>query len=108
MTVIGNNARGPQDAATSLPPGKQRSSRMEALLRALTSSLDMAARGYLCAPLVECDPLVDPECTEAGVKLLVPESPSKSVRISIQMFASHGDVPSPSLHVTPHIQGDDA
>lgn len=104
MTVIGNPSQGLQDAATAMPSGKQRSSRIQALIHSLTCSLDMAARGYLCAPLVECDPLVDPECTEAGVKLRVPESPRKPVPTSVQAPVYRADV----LSTEPRSQGDDA
>jgi hypothetical protein len=63
----------------------------------------MAARGYLCAPLVECDPLVDPECTEAGVKLRVPDSHGKPARISIQAPAFRADTSSTEPYSPPNV-----
>ncbi len=66
----GGSARRPQMAAEAAGHGGTRRVYLsESLLDAITHSLDVAARGYLCAPLVDCDPATDPECSEAGKKL---------------------------------------
>jgi len=44
------------------------------MMNSLISCLDLACRGYLCAPLVDCDPETDPECGSAGKKLLMPDA----------------------------------
>ncbi len=52
---------------------------MHALLESLTHSLDLACRGYLCAPLVDCDPMTDPECGPTGKKeVQFPEPASRA------------------------------
>ena len=86
MTVIGSNTDRLQTAAgtTGSDTGGARSVsvRMHGLLHSLTYSLELACRGYLCAPLVDCDPVTDPECSEAGKKLQFPTPTTEAVRTS--------------------------
>ncbi|WP_263356284.1 hypothetical protein [Acidicapsa ligni] len=44
---------------------------MTLLLGSVTSCLALACRAYLCAPLVDCDPVNDPDCGPTGKKVLV-------------------------------------
>jgi hypothetical protein len=73
MTVIGRCTQRPLVAAGSEAGGGRTTPRTQGFLQSLTHSLDLACRGYLCAPLIDCDPLTDPECGPAGKKLLEPE-----------------------------------
>ena len=83
MTVIGSNTDQLHSAVGSAKGGAQHASlRMHGLLHSLTYSLELACRGYLCAPLVDCDPATDPECSESGKKLQFPDPAVERVRIS--------------------------
>jgi hypothetical protein len=73
MTGIGGNNRLLHMAAESATGGHVPGRRMHALMDSLTHSLELACRGYLCAPLVDCDPETDPECSAAGKKIQFPE-----------------------------------
>jgi hypothetical protein len=71
---------------------------MQALLDSLTHSLDLACRGYLCAPLVDCDSKTDPECGPTGKKLQFPEAirdPVRGLALSDSGFKEnlHEDLP---------------
>ena len=83
MTVIGSTTDRLHPAADSTKSGVQHASlRMHGLFHSLTYSLELACRGYLCAPLVDCDPVTDPECSEAGKKLLIPNPAVERGRVS--------------------------
>jgi hypothetical protein len=83
MTVIGSKTDRLYPPADSAKGEAQHASlRMHGLFHSLTYSLELACRGYLCAPLVDCDPVTDPECSEAGKKLLFPDPAVERGRIS--------------------------
>jgi len=83
MTVNGSNSDPLQMMAGPVTTGGQHSSaRMHGLLHSLTYSLELACRGYLCAPLVDCDPVSDPDCSEAGKKLQFPNPAVERSRLS--------------------------
>jgi hypothetical protein len=105
MTVIGRSTHWlHMMAASKMRGGHWSAPRMEVLLQSLTNSLDLACRGYLCAPLVDCDPLMDPECGPTGKKLQFPEPvrqgivaatgdsqmPAAEARVDSDMLASLG------------------
>jgi hypothetical protein len=71
MAVIGRNIS-LRLAGSSTGGGHNNAPRAHGFLDSLTHSLDLACRGYLCAPLVDCDPRTDPECGPAGKKPLIP------------------------------------
>ncbi len=67
MTGFGSSIRSPQAASDATTGGgHSRSPRVYALMESLMHSVDLASRGYLCAPLVDCDPMTDPECGTSG------------------------------------------
>jgi hypothetical protein len=69
MTVIGRTTHWLHMLAGSSTNEEHASAhRSQTLMESLTHSLDMACRGYLCAPLVDCDPLTDPDCGPNGKK----------------------------------------
>jgi hypothetical protein len=78
----GSQARGAEapnpQTSVSARDVRRGSPRMHALLESLTHSLDLACRGYLCAPLVDCDPMTDPECGPTGKKVQFPEPASRA------------------------------
>jgi hypothetical protein len=71
MTEIGRSTDGPHMPAGSAGGEHPHADRFHDLLHSLTSSLDLACRGYLCMQLVDCDPITDPECGPTGKKLMV-------------------------------------
>jgi hypothetical protein len=81
----GSQVRGPEapnpQTSVSARDVRRGSPRMHALLESLTHSLDLACRGYLCAPLVDCDPMTDPECGPTGKKVQFPEPAKAAGRI---------------------------
>jgi hypothetical protein len=94
MTGIGRSEDAFDPAASpTRREGRSHVPRMHALLESLTHSLDLACRGYLCAPLVDCDPQTDPECGPTGKKLQFPDATSKAAEQILGAESSRGTRP---------------
>jgi hypothetical protein len=80
LQASGAEAPNPQ-TSVSARDVRRGSPRIHAMLESLTHSLDLACRGYLCAPLVDCDPMTDAECGPTGKKVQFPEPAKAAGRI---------------------------
>lgn len=77
MSDIGSNGHGVGGSAGSTRDEHaavhRKHSIMSSFKQSLTESLALACQCYLCTPLVDCDPRLDPDCSEAGKKLKFPQ-----------------------------------
>ena len=78
--ALGPHAPNPQ-TSVSARDVRRGSPRMHALLESLTHSLDLACRGYLCAPLVDGAPMSARVCGPTGKKVQFPEPAKAAGRI---------------------------